>query len=81
MAYANEKDKNSYWTKMWSSYTKYSKMAIIIETQKWAKADEAATRSMHYLVAHLAAVAATRVRIPASCQILYIPKDKTLDGV
>ena len=25
-----------------------------------------------YLVAHLAVVAATRVRIPASCQLLYI---------
>ena len=34
------------------------------------------------LVVHLAAVAATRVRIPASCQILYIKYlKKNRDGV
>ena len=32
-------------------------------------------------IAHLAAVAATRVRIRASCQILYIQYKKTRDGV
>ena len=33
------------------------------------------------LVAHLAAVTATWVRIPASCQILYIHIVKSLDGL
>ena len=32
------------------------------------------------LVAHLAAVASTRVRSPASCQILYLHKVKLRDG-
>ena len=32
---------------MWKHYTKYSKMAVIRGTHERAKADEAATRSMH----------------------------------